>query len=73
MSRKKVLNPHITIVAARADLLPWEREALAALSTISAEARAFMLGSCVFIARREAARKEEVARPVLRLISGGRP
>lgn len=65
---KKPARGLSAVVVNRAELLPWEREALQALRTLSVGGRELMVSTCGFMAIREA---EHKTRPNLRLINGG--
>lgn len=69
MSQRRV-EPTMALVVKPAGLLPWEREALAALRKLTAGGRE---STCGFMAIREAEREPSAKRPVFRLVKGGRP
>ncbi len=73
MSQRRV-EPKMALVVKPAELLPWEREALAALRRLSAGGgRDMIISTCGFMAMREAEREPRAKRPAFRLVKGGQP
>lgn len=73
MSRQKGSSPVLTPVLKPAELLAWERRALAALRSCSPEAREFQIDVSQRLGEAEALEAARMpTRPALRLISGGR-
>lgn len=69
MSPIKEEHQKLTAVLKPVELLPWERDVLAVLRSLSSDGRGMMISTCHAFARRQNERKP--VRPTFRLISGG--